>query len=174
MTVKNNRIGLLGGTFDPPHIGHVKISIFAKKKFKLKKIIWAITKKNPFKLKSSNNLNSRIALAREITKNNPFIIVKYYEDKVKSNKTYRLIKYLKKNNKSSKLFFLMGADNLINFHKWYRWKDISLNCNIIVFDRDGYKLKSIRSVSYKLLKKRGLKFVKFDKVNISSSKLRNI
>ena len=174
MTVKNNRIGLLGGTFDPPHKGHVKISIFAKKKFKLKKIIWAITKKNPFKLKSSNNLNSRIALARKITKNKPFIFVKYYEDKVKSNKTYRLIKYLKKNNKSSKLFFLMGADNLINFHKWYRWKDISLNCSIIVFDRDGYKLKSIRSVSYKLLKKRGLKFVKFDKVNISSSKLRNI
>ncbi len=174
MTERNNRIGLLGGTFDPAHKGHIKISTFAKKKFKLKNVIWAITKKNPFKQESKNKLKDRIRLAKKIAKSKPFIIIKYYEAKIKSNKTYKLIKYLKKVNKNSELFFLMGADNLINFHKWYKWKEISLNCNIVVFDRDRYKLKSMKSISYKVLKKRGLKFIKFNKVNISSSKLRNI
>ena len=68
----------------------------------------------------------------------------------------------------------MGADNLINFHKWYKWKIISQKCNIIVFDRHGYKKKSLNSKTYKSLDKGKLKFINFNKVNISSSQLRNI
>ena len=49
--IKNKKIGILGGSFDPPHIGHIKISLEAKKKFNINKIIWAITNKNPFKKK---------------------------------------------------------------------------------------------------------------------------
>ena len=60
------RIGILGGTFDPAHIGHIKISKVAKKILKLDKIIWAITSKNPFKNKSLMNINERIAFARQI------------------------------------------------------------------------------------------------------------
>ena len=70
--------------------------------------------------------------------------------------------------------FIIGADNLINFHKWYKWKSISTLCNIIVFDRHGYKAKSIKSVSFKRLNQKNLKFVNFKKVNISSSQLRKI
>ena len=68
----------------------------------------------------------------------------------------------------------MGADNLINFHKWQKWKNIASKCNIIVFDRHGYKKKSLNSKTYKSLNKEKLKFINFNKVNISSSQLRKI
>ena len=68
----------------------------------------------------------------------------------------------------------MGADNLINFHKWHKWKSISKKCNILVLDRKGYRAKSLKSTTFKLLKKRGLNYIRFKKVNISSSQLRKI
>ena len=66
------KIGILGGTFDPAHKGHLKISKEAKKRFNLNNIIWAITKKNPFKKKSNLDLNSRIKFAKKITKKNNY------------------------------------------------------------------------------------------------------
>jgi len=168
------KIGVLGGSFDPAHKGHIKISIEAKKKFKVNKIIWAVTKKNPFKPKSYLALKKRIALSKKITKKHNFISVKFYEDKIKSNKTIDLINYLKKKNKKTKMFLLMGADNLISFHRWDKWKIISSKCNILVFDRTNYKSKSLKSVAFRKLNNKRLKFVKFEKVNISSSKLRKI
>ena len=68
----------------------------------------------------------------------------------------------------------MGADNLINFHKWYRWKTIINMCKIIVFDRHGYKKKSLNSKAFKSINGKNLNFVEFNKVNISSSQLRKI
>ena len=168
------KIGILGGTFDPAHIGHIKISKEAKKKFGIDKIIWAITKKNPFKGKSSLSLQKRIKHAKKINQNNLFIKVKYFEDKIKSNRTIDLIKYIKKNNKKTDIYFIMGADSLINFHKWKNSDLISSICNILVFDRDRYKAKSLSSRSFKKYSKKSLKFIKFNKVNISSSKLRKI
>ena len=73
-----------------------------------------------------------------------------------------------------KFFFLMGADNLIKFHKWHKWKTLSQKSTIIVFDRYGYKKKSLNSTTFKRLNKKNLKFIKFKKVNISSSQLRKI
>ena len=168
------RVGILGGTFDPAHKGHLSISREAKKKFGINKIIWAITKKNPFKDKSSLSLNKRINFAKKITKEYLFIKVKYFEDKIKSNRTVDLIKYIKKNNKNTDIYFIMGADSLINFHKWKNSDLISSICNILVFDRDRYKAKSLSSRSFKKYSKKSLKFIKFNKVNISSSKLRKI
>ena len=173
MNLKKKRIGILGGSFDPAHKGHLAISKEAVKRFKLEKIIWAITKKNPFKIKSSLSLQSRIKRCKKIIKKNKFIVVKFYEDKIKSNRTVDLINYIKNNNKSE-IFFLMGADNLINFHKWYKWDVISSKCKILVFDRNNYKSKSLKSKAFKKLSSKGLIFVKFKKVNISSSKLRKI
>ena len=87
------RIGILGGSFDPAHKGHLAISKVAKKKFKLKKIIWAITKKNPFKKKSSITINGRIQKCKKITKSSKFIQVKFFEKIINSNKTIDLINY---------------------------------------------------------------------------------
>ena len=168
------KIGILGGSFDPAHKGHIKISIEAKKKFKINKIIWAVTKKNPFKPKSYFTLKKRIALSKKITKKHNFISIKFYEDKIKSNKTIDLVNYLKKKYNRSEIFFLMGADNLISFHKWHRWEAISLKCNILVFDRTNYKSKSLKSMAFRKLNNKGLKFIKIKKINISSSKLRKI
>ena len=173
MNLKKNKIGILGGSFDPPHKGHLAISREAKKKLKLKKIIWAITNKNPFKKKSSLTLSSRIQYCEKIIKKTAFIEVKFLEKKIKSNKTIELINFFTKNRKNQ-IYFIMGADNLINFHKWHKWKIISQKCNIVVFDRYGYKKKSLNSKAYKSLDKDKLKFINFNKVNISSSQLRNI
>ena len=173
MISKKNKIGVLGGSFDPAHKGHLSISKEAFKRFKLKKVIWAITKKNPFKKKSNVDLFERIKNCKKIIGSNNFIKVKFYEKKIKSNKTINLINYISK-NKKNEIYFIMGADNLINFHKWYKWKSISQKCNIIVFDRKGYKRKSLDSTTFKRLNRDNLKFIEFDKVNISSSQLRKI
>ena len=171
---KLNKIGILGGTFDPAHKGHIAISKEAIRTYKISKVIWAVTKKNPFKKKSFMTLKERIIYARAINKNNSRIKVNYYEDKIKSSRTINLINYIKKNNKNSQLFFLMGADNLINFHKWHKWKLISKKCIILVFDRNGYKAKSMKCKTFKQLNQKELSYIKFKKVNISSSQLRKI
>ena len=169
-----NKIGILGGTFDPSHIGHIKISLEAKRKFKINKIVWAITKKNPFKEKSLLSLNKRIEIAKKICSKYKFIEVDFFEKKIKSNKTIKLLNYLKKKYNNSEIYFLMGADNLIGFHKWHGWKKILSKSKILVFDRHGYKKKSFKSVTFKRFNKKNIEFVKFKKVNISSSKLRKI
>ena len=122
----------------------------------------------------SLQLMKRIALSKKITKNYNFISIKFYEEKIKSNKTIDLVNYIKKKYNKSEIFFLMGADNLISFHKWHKWKEISSKCKIIVFDRTNYKSKSLKSMAFRKLNNKGLKFIKFKKVNISSSKLRKI
>ena len=173
MYKKKTRIGVLGGSFDPAHKGHLAISKEAKKRFKLKKVIWTITKKNPFKVESKTSVADRIKYCKKIIGTSSFIKVKFYEKIIKSNKTINLINYLKK-NKNIEIYFLMGADNLINFHKWHKSKLISQKCNILVFDRHGYKKNSLKSKTFKQLSKANLEFIEFNKVNISSSQLRKI
>ena len=173
MNIKKIKIGILGGSFDPAHKGHLAISKEARKRFKLEKIIWAITKKNPLKVQSKTSISKKIKECKEIIGLNSFIKVKFYENIIKSNKTIDLINHLKK-NKNFEIFFLMGADNLINFHKWFKSKLISQKCKIIVFDRHGYKKNSLKSKTFKRLNNKTLTFVEFKKVNISSSQLRKI
>ena len=173
MNNKKIKVGILGGSFDPAHKGHLAISKEAKKRFNLERIIWAITKKNPFKAESETLLSKRIKDCKEIIGTNSFIKVRFYENVIKSNKTIDLINHIKKND-NIEIYFLMGADNLINFHKWHKSKSISKKCNILVFDRHGYKKSSLKSKTFKELNKSILTFVEFEKVNISSSQLRKI
>ena len=173
LKTEKKKIGVLGGTFDPAHKGHLEISKQAKKRFGLKNIIWAITKQNPFKNESKSNLRSRIQFAKKLIGKNKYIKIKFYEEKIGSNRTIDLIKHLTK-EKKNEIFFIMGADNLINFHKWHKWKSIVRKCNILVFDRQGYKAKSLKSVTFNGVNNKNLTFVNFNKVNISSSRLRKV
>jgi nicotinate-nucleotide adenylyltransferase len=98
------KIGILGGSFDPAHKGHLAISKEAKKRFKLEKIIWAVTKKNPLKAESKTPISKKIKDCKKVIGLNSFIKVKFYENIIKSNKTIDLITILKK-IKILKFFF---------------------------------------------------------------------
>ena len=174
MNLKKNKIGILGGTFDPAHKGHLTISKEAVKRFMLKEVIWAITKKNPFKTKSSLSIEKRLKISKKFTRKYKFIQVNYFEKHIRSNKTFHLINYLKKKFSNKELYLIIGADNLIKFHKWKRWKDISKKCIILVFDRYPYKSKALKSLAFKHINKEKLKYINFKKVNISSSQLKKI
>ena len=169
---KLNHIGILGGTFDPPHVGHLYISKIAFKKLKLKKLFWIITKKNPLKKSPHLSVKKRIKLSNNITRKEKKISVLYLEDKVGSVNTYSLLKYLKSKNKNTKIFFLMGADNLAKFHKWKNWKEIPRLSKIVVFPRGSYKLKKSKYNALKKLKKKDLIYINTKKINISSSLIR--
>ena len=111
--------------------------------------------------------------AKKLIGKNKYIKVKFYEENIDSNRTIDLIKYLNKDRKYE-IYFIMGADNLINFHKWYKWQSIIKKCSILVFDRQGYRAKSLKSVTFNKTNKKTLTFINFKKVNISSSQLRKI
>ena len=166
-------IGLLGGSFDPPHKGHLYISSEAKKILKLDEIWWLVTPQNPLKINKPTSYSERLRNCKSIIRNQP-IKVKEIEKKINSKYSYQTIKYINEHYKNLNFFWLMGADNLINFHKWQKWKTISEKCNIIVFDRQGYKKKSLNSTTFKRLNGKSLKFIEFNKVNISSSQIRKI
>ena len=167
-----NKIGILGGTFDPPHIGHLHISEIALKKLKLDVVIWIITKQNPLKQKAYLSKKIRLSLSKDMTKSKKRIFVEYLDDKIKSENTFDLLTFLKKKNKKIKLFFLIGADNLIKFHKWSRWKKITELAKIIVFARPNYSIKAINSIVSKKLKKKDWMYINSKKMNISSSLIR--
>ena len=169
---KNTKIGILGGTFDPPHKGHLYISKIALKKFKLKKLMWIVTKKNPLKIKPYLNLTTRISLAKKMTAKEKKIYVRYYDDKIKSNNTFKLLNYIKKRDKKAKIFFLIGADNLKKFHKWNNWKKIPSLAKLAVFPRQNYSIKSPKPIAAKKLDKKDLIYIKSKKMNISSSLIR--
>ena len=166
------KIGILGGTFDPPHVGHLHISNIAIKKFKLRNIVWIITKQNPLKQKPYLSKNMRIKLSKDIIKKQKKISLKYLDDVVRSKNTFDLLNYFKKHKKKSELFFLIGADNLINLHKWNNWKKIPRLAKIVVFARPNYSNKALNSVAAKKLKKSDWIYVNSKKMNISSSLIR--
>ena len=165
----HTKIGILGGTFDPPHIGHLHISKIALKKLRLDNLIWLITKQNPLKQKPYLSTKIRMQLSKDILKNQKKISVKYLDNVIKSGNTFSLLNYLKKNNKKIKLFFLIGADNLINLHKWNKWKKIPELAKIVVFARPNYSTKALNSVASKKLKKKDWLYINSKKMNISSS-----
>tara|TARA_B100000780_G_scaffold263493_1_gene217415 strand:+ start:81 stop:614 length:534 start_codon:yes stop_codon:yes gene_type:complete len=167
---RKKRIGILGGTFDPPHHGHLEISRLAIKKLFLDQIYWCITKKNPLKNKPFFPLSERIKKSKIITNKIKKIKIKFFEDKIKSTNTIDLIKYLKKKGKKDIFFLIIGSDNVITFHKWKNWKNLPELTEIVVFSRKDYDIKAKKSVIMKLVKK--ITFIKNKPINISSSQIR--
>ena len=86
-----NKIGLLGGTFDPPHLGHLYISKLGIRKLKLNKLIWVVTKKNPLKQKPFLSLKMRMKLSKEITKKENIITKKLSSDQPGEASDYSIL-----------------------------------------------------------------------------------
>ena len=140
------KIGLLGGSFDPPHKGHIYISLEAKKILKLDEIWWLVTPQNPLKINQPASYKERIKNCKNITTNKP-IKVKEIEKKINSKFSYQTINFLNNRYKNINFLWLMGADNLINFHHWQGWKNIFHDIPIVVFRRHGYNTKALNSYS---------------------------
>ena len=171
--IKTNlkKIGVFGGSFDPPHYGHLKISKIALKKLKLKKLLWCITKKNPFKKKTYFSLAQRLIMCEKLVKKNKKIKVQYFENKIKSSATIDLIKYLKKKYSNTEFFLIIGSDNLIDLNKWKNWKRLVKLTKIVVFPRKDYDQKAKKSDIFKKMKE--IIFINNKHINISSTELRN-
>ena len=111
-------------------------------------------------------------MCQKIIKGNKKIQLRYYEDKLKSKSSISLVKYLKK-SKKYKIFFIIGSDNLINFHKWKNYKQLIKMSILVVFSRKGFDTKAKKSVIMKNLKNKNIKFLKNLKIDISSTRLRS-
>ena len=170
--INNNFVGIFGGSFDPPHKGHLIISRASIKKLKLKNLYWIITKKNPLKKKTLFSLNQRLRRCAAMIKSDKKIKLLFLEKKVKSSRTIKILKYFIKKTPESKFFLIIGSDNLINFTKWTEWKLIAKLCKLVVFSRKGFDLKAKKSVIVKYLDKKNIIYIKNKKINISSTELR--
>ena len=149
---RNKSVGILGGSFDPPHKGHLAISKIAIKKVKLDRVLWTVTKKNPFKENPFYSLSQRIKLTKKITRNVRKIQIVHLDKIIKSSRTINIINYLIKKKKQKNIFFIIGSDNLITLHKWKSWKKIVKLSKLIVFSRKGYDRKSKKSIVARYLK----------------------
>ena len=169
----NKSIGILGGSFDPVHKGHLSISKIAFKKIKLEKIYWLITKKNPFKKKVYFSLENRVELAKKVANNFNKIQVLYLDKIVQSSRSINLINYFIKKKKINHIYFIIGSDILIELHKWKSWKKLIKLTKLVVFSRKGYDMKSKNSTVAKYLKNKNITYIKNKHIVISSSLLRN-
>ncbi len=169
---RKKSIGIFGGSFDPPHKGHVKITKICLKKMNFEKIYWVVTKQNPFKKKTTFSLNERMVKSRKAVKKIKKIKVLFLDRKVKSSRTINIVNYLKKINKKKKLYLILGSDNLISFHKWTSWKKIVKLTKLVVFSRKGYVKKTKGSTVENFLKKENIIYMNNKFINVSSSSIR--
>ena len=171
-SIQKKYIGILGGSFDPAHKGHLNISKIAIKKLKLKKVYWVITKKNPFKNKTFYTLNDRIKYAKKISRAQKKIQTIHLENIVKSSRSIDMINYFISKKNIKNIYFIIGSDNLIKFHKWKSWKKIVKLVKLIVFSRKGYGRKGMKSIVVKNFKNKII-FIKNKHISISSTQLKN-
>ncbi len=139
------RIGLLGGTFNPPHAAHVLISEIALKRLQLDQIWWVVTPGNP--LKSGRPLppiEERAAACRALA-HDPRIVVTTFEDHLPSAYTAATLDFLHLRAPGAAFVWVMGADCLAQFHRWNAWRHIFATMPIAVIDRPGWHLKAAAS-----------------------------
>jgi nicotinate-nucleotide adenylyltransferase len=134
------RIGLFGGTFDPPHLAHVSASLLAMKRLKLDRVWWLVTPGNPLKnTKGLAPLGDRIDAARKLT-HHPRLDVTGIEAAINTRYTFDTIQWLIARCPRVRFVWIMGADNLRHFHRWQKWRQIASLVPIVVIDRLGPSL----------------------------------
>jgi nicotinate-nucleotide adenylyltransferase len=134
------KIGLFGGSFNPPHEGHRATSLIALHRLGLDRVWWLVSPANPLKdARDLAPLADRIAAARAIA-HHPRIEVTGFEAEIGARYTYQTIRYLKRRCPGVHFVWIMGADNLATLHRWQRWREITRNVPIAVIDRPGSTL----------------------------------
>lgn len=154
---KGSRIGILGGAFDPAHFGHVAISEYMLANFDLDYVIWVVALRHPIKDSIHGSFTERVTKALALV-TNPKILVSTIEQEIAKQKgndspiyTYEVINFLSKCLSDPKLYFIMGADNLVNFHKWNNWQAIVDQAQILVYDRKPYSKAALNAPITKLV-----------------------
>ncbi|MCP4183494.1 MAG: nicotinate-nucleotide adenylyltransferase [Hyphomicrobiales bacterium] len=149
------RIGLFGGSFNPPHRGHLHVSLTAIRKLRLDQLWWLVTPGNP--LKQQNNLpdlKERLLQCQCIARH-PAIKVTAFEASYNFRYSADTISLLKQRRPTAKFVWVMGADNLANFHKWDRWHDIVQSLPLAIIDRpDSTAIPNSTSATHFLAKYR--------------------
>jgi nicotinate-nucleotide adenylyltransferase len=134
------RIGLFGGTFDPPHDAHRAACLIAMKRLALDRVWWLVTPGNPLKdTRGLAPLAQRIAAARALA-HHPRIDVTGLEVDIGTSYTYATIAYLRRHCPGVRFVWIMGADNLRSFHRWQKWRGIAAMVPMAVVDRLGPSL----------------------------------
>jgi nicotinate-nucleotide adenylyltransferase len=137
------RIGLLGGSFNPPHAAHRAISLFAIKRLKLDRVWWLVTPGNPLKDHGSlRDLDARAEAARKMA-NDPRIDVSCLESVIGTRYTVDTISYLRRRASGLRFVWIMGADNLAQFHRWQNWRRIASEVPIAVVDRPPQSFRAL-------------------------------
>lgn len=139
------RIGLLGGSFNPPHVAHRLISEVALKRLGLDKVWWVVSPGNPLKKRNETApLAERLRLCRGIA-TNPHIVITDFEADLPSPYTASTLAFLKARSPLVRFVWIMGADNLATFDRWQRWREIFTMVPVVVVDRPGWRLKALAS-----------------------------
>jgi nicotinate-nucleotide adenylyltransferase len=133
------RIGLLGGSFNPAHRGHRRISLFAIRALSLDELWWLVSPGNPLKeaAKDMAPFAARMSSARRMTCRSP-IRVSDFEQRVGTRYTIETVKQLKRRHRNDRFIWLLGSDTLPNFHKWRDWRGLAREVPIAVIRRPGY------------------------------------
>ncbi|SHI48311.1 nicotinate-nucleotide adenylyltransferase [Clostridium cavendishii DSM 21758] len=171
------KIGVLGGTFDPIHFGHMYIAYEAYKKLGLEEIIFMPGGNPPHK--RGNEVTDgilRYEMVEKAISDYSFFTISDYEIRKETlSYTYETLRYLKETNKDSELYFITGADCLINIDKWRNVQNIMETCNFVVFKRPGYSKNEIISQKEKVEERYNTNIIYLDLLNmeISSSLIRD-
>ncbi|WP_200861989.1 adenylyltransferase/cytidyltransferase family protein [Ehrlichia muris] len=178
--MKNLTVGLLGGSFNPPHYGHLYITQEAIKRLGINRVWWLVVSYNPLKFDGGYSIEDRIALSQKLVSSDTRVSVV----KVEECYSYNVVAKFKK-FKNIKFVWLMGDDNLFSFHYWYRWKDFCKLLPIVVFERSKnvYRslntpfasyMRSVYFVNFQLLLnyQYGWIFIRLRPYDISSSQIR--
>ncbi len=151
------RIGLLGGSFNPAHAGHLHVSLEAIKRLKLDYVWWLVSPQNPLKpVKGMEPYAKRFASAEAVTKGQRLIKVSDFEKQHGLHYTHATLREITRRNPHMQFVWLMGADNLASFHRWQHWRDIIKIMPVAIFDRAPFSHTALRKKAATTLRKKRL------------------